>query len=256
MRCIRLLDVLRRAGGPVKPGALQQGANLTRGKLEKALKFLLLESPSPIEKRSDGYVSLPIPWRMPLERIQHITGLRRREQQRMHEYARSTGCLMRFLGEELSDPAARPCGNCANCRGPRLKAAFPPELALAATNFLNRLDLVIAPRKQWPVGLNVDGMHGRIPAERQARPGRVLCRWGDAGFGDWVRQDKQQTHHFRDELVEAAAALVRDRWAPDPFPAWVTCVPSWRQSRAGLRVRPSPCRQTRSAAGPLHLEDA
>jgi ATP-dependent DNA helicase RecQ len=33
---------------------------------------------------------------------------------------------------------------------------------------------------------------------------------------------------FADELVDAAARLVGS-WAPDPVPAWVTCVPSTRR---------------------------
>ncbi len=58
--------------------------------------------------------------------------------------------------------------------------------------------------------------------------GRALCRWGDPGFGELVRRGKQQDHHFDDQLVDAAARLIRDRWNPVPSPTWVTCVPSRR----------------------------
>ena len=33
---------------------------------------------------------------------------------------------------------------------------------------------------------------------------------------------------FSEALGEAAADLIGRRWRPDPFPTWVTCVPSTR----------------------------
>jgi ATP-dependent DNA helicase RecQ len=44
-----------------------------------------------------------------------------------------------------------------------------------------------------------------------------------------VQAGKYQTRSFNDELVQAAARLILDRWRPEPFPQWVTCVPSNRQ---------------------------
>jgi ATP-dependent DNA helicase RecQ len=68
---------------------------------------------------------------------------------------------------------------------------------------------------------------GRIASEHQMQPGRVLCVWGDAGWGSLVRQGKLQDGRFGDQLVEACAAMARS-WAPQPAPAWVTCIPSRR----------------------------
>ena len=76
-------------------------------------------------------------------------------------------------------------------------------------------------------GLPQMGVTGRIAAEHQAQPGRVLCVWGDAGWGSLVRQGKSRDGRFADQLVEACAAMVRS-WAPQPAPAWVTCIPSRR----------------------------
>ena len=33
------------------------------------------------------------------------------------------------------------------------------------------------------------------------------------------------------ELVEASAKLIRERWQPEPFPEWVTAIPSRRHPR-------------------------
>ena len=224
----QVLHALRRAGSPLKIGALQQRLNIGRGSLEKALKFLLLESPAPVQKTPDGYARNPVAWTMPVERIGRITQLRRQEQARMSEYMTTDSCLMQFLSEELSDPEATSCGKCANCRSEGLSAELPQELAEAATTFLNNVDFPIEPRKMWPSGVTFETMRGRVRPEFQAEVGRALCRWGDPGFGELVRDGKQQTHRFSNRLVEAAVRLIRERWNPQPPPEWLTCVPSLR----------------------------
>lgn len=54
-----------------------------------------------------------------------------------------------------------------------------------------------------------------------------MSRWGDAGWGRLVADDKH-AGRFRDELVGAAAEMILKRWRPEPTPEWVACVPSLR----------------------------
>lgn len=61
----------------------------------------------------------------------------------------------------------------------------------------------------------------------QAETGKVLSRWGDAGWGKIVAHDKH-SGHFRDELVDAMYEMITERWKPSPFPKWLTCIPSLR----------------------------
>jgi len=224
----QLLRGMQAANAAVTVPKLQQRINLSMGTIEKILKFLLLESPAPIQKTADGYVLNPVRWQMPTELIERITNLRRREQDRMKVYMASGSCLMQFLAAELSDPNASPCGKCARCMGKLLPEGYPDDVARAAVEFLDRLENPILPRKKWPAGLTDPGMKGNVRTEHQAQEGRALCRWGDPGFGALVRRGKRQDHRFDDQLVDAAARLIRDRWRPEPRPAWVTCVPSKR----------------------------
>jgi ATP-dependent DNA helicase RecQ len=69
-------------------------------------------------------------------------------------------------------------------------------------------------------------VRGKIAEAFRARPGRVLSVWRDAGWGTLVQQGKSEGR-FADQLVEACAAMVRT-WAPQPAPAWLTCIPSRR----------------------------
>jgi ATP-dependent DNA helicase RecQ len=41
-----------------------------------------------------------------------------------------------------------------------------------------------------------------------------------------VTRGKYEHGRFDDELVEASASLIRERWRPAPAPGWVTAVPS------------------------------
>lgn len=224
-----ILGALKAANTPLSIPKLLQRVNQPFGKAENTLRFLMLESPAPVQKTEAGYVLNPVRWSMPRERIERINGLRRQEQERMRAYMASRDCLMRFLAEELSDPSAAACGKCVNCRGWLLSESYPEETVQAAVRFLDGLDKPIQPRRMWPAGLEQSGMRGRIPAEHQPAEGRALCHWGDPGFGDLVRAGKQRTGNFDDRLVDAACRLIAGRWKPDPFPAWVTCVPSRRR---------------------------
>ena len=224
----QLLAAMRAANGALTFPQLRQRVNLSAGKIEKTLKFLLLESPAPIQETGAGYVLNPVRWQMPVDRIERITNLRRHEQEQMKAYMASQGCLMQFLAEELNDPTAEPCGKCATCTGELLPEDYPDDLARAAVEFLDRLENPVQLRKRWPAGLPDPEMRGNIAAGHQAQEGRALCRWGDPGFGALVRRGKQQDHRFDDQLVDAAARLIQNRWRPDPAPTWITCVPSRR----------------------------
>jgi ATP-dependent DNA helicase RecQ len=132
---------------------------------------------------------------------------------------------MEFLARALDDPAAGPCGQCANCQGRGFRAQVSPKLVVQGVEFLKRDELILEPRKRWPAGLFPKTV---IPDEAQNAPGRALCYYGDAGWGKVVRDDKYVRGHFNDELVDASAELIRARWRLDPPPEWVTAIPSRR----------------------------
>jgi ATP-dependent DNA helicase RecQ len=138
-----------------------------------------------------------------------------------------------FLAEELDDPSAAPCGQCAVCRGEALiPVAYPEHLKDLAVQFLRKNDQTIQPRRRWPEdALHTYGWTGAITSEQSHMVGRALCVWGDDGWGELVRRGKQQDGRFEEALVFAVVDMVRSRWAPQPLPTWVTSVPSLRHPR-------------------------
>ncbi len=199
--------------------------NISNGRIQKAIQLLSLEAPAPIAKQGSKWQLTaatlnPTFW----ERAERLTELRREEQKQMQKYVRLSSGHMEFLIRALD-------GEPVNI--------FPPSLPLLATEpnpslireaiaFLRRTSLPLEPRKKWPSGgLPRYNLSGPIVADLQSQPGRTLCVWGDAGWGGLVREGKYQDGYLSDELVDACKNLIEE-WNPQPFPKWVTCIPSRR----------------------------
>jgi ATP-dependent DNA helicase RecQ len=187
----------------------------------------VLEIDGAIFREGSRYVRSANPWEPEHERIANVTAEREHELARMQEFTRAESCLMEFLGRELDDPAAAPCGRCAVCAGDFLPRVVDPALLRDAVLFLRRAYRVIEPRRRWPAG-GVGAWRGNIRPELQAEEGRALSIYGDAGWGRLVSQAKYGDERFDEELVEAAAEMIEEVWQPEPAPRWVTAIPSLR----------------------------
>lgn len=222
-----VLSALDQADDGLSVPMLEQQLNLSRGQIDKVLKILTVESPAPVTKQESKWYATPVSYQPDLEKIERLTQIRRNEQTRMLDYMQSRECLMVFLARELDDPNPTPCNRCAICLGrPLLPETYSLELANQAVLFLRHSDQVIDPRKQWPPNALVTyGWKGKIRAELRAEAGRALSLWGDAGWGELVRQGKYRDGYFDDFLVQGVVEMVQS-WQPQPFPTWVTCVPS------------------------------
>jgi len=223
----RVLDALGRAPDGLSVPDMLSRVNLGKGRVEKTVQLLSLESPAPVERSGSR-------WRRTAAaldegfwtRAERLTALRQHEQRQMQAYVDLPfGEHMRFLVGALDgDPGAVPPPAL-----PPLPTATDPALVREAVAFLRRTHLPLEPRLQWPVG----GMpryraSGRIATEHRAMPGQALSMWGDAGWGALVAQGRGVDGRFDDALVDACAAMVK-AWAPRPAPTWVTCVPSLRR---------------------------
>ena len=220
-----VLGALRGASAGLSINEIMPRVNVSRGRIDKALQLMSLESPAPVVKQGPKWTLTAANladsfW----ERAERLTSLRRAEQQQMQEYVALTEAHMDYLIRALDgDPGRHQLPAIAP-----LSAEFDAGLGQEAVAFLRRTSLPLEPRLQWPTGgLLQSGLKGRIGVEHQAQPGKVLCIWGDAGWGSLVRQGKSRDGRFADQLVEACAAMARS-WAPQPTPTWLTCIPSRR----------------------------
>lgn len=206
---------------------LEEITNLRHGQIEKVLKFLSVENPAPVIKMGSQWHRTSMPFVMDSERINHLTQQREMEWQEVQDYLQTKDCLMSFLRHALDDKVDEPCGRCSNClKQPVVATQVDSAIAHRAATFLKQAEVILKPKIQVAADAFKEyGFKGNLPVNLKAQEGRVLSRWGDAGWGKMVANDKH-SGRFRDELVTAAVEMIRERWQPETFPVWVCCVPS------------------------------
>ncbi|MFO7901335.1 MAG: DEAD/DEAH box helicase [Planctomycetota bacterium] len=107
-----ILETLDNADEGLSVRELEARLNLRHGQIEKALKYLSVESPSPVTKIGPKWnvTAVAETYRINQEYVESISAIRRHEQAQMAQYLEHGGCLMEYLERALDDPAARPCG--------------------------------------------------------------------------------------------------------------------------------------------------
>ena len=225
-----ILEALDDSDGGLSVPSMQSILNIGKSQIDKTIKFLTVESPSPITKVGSKWhvTASAANYKIDQNHVDAITQIRRQEQNQMQEYMEHRGCLMAFLENALDDPAPQDCGKCRNCNSELLlPEQYDDRLANRAALFLRRSYQPIEPRKQWPPHNPMPeyGFSGRLNEELQASVGRALCLWRDAGWGQLVAAGKYENDRFADELVMACVEMITD-WNPTPAPEWVTCIPS------------------------------
>ncbi len=220
-----VLEALESAPEGLSIHQLAASVNLSYARIQKTLDLMSLEFPSPIAKEGTKWQLTTVDlaeefW----ARARRLTNRRRYEQFEMQEYVTLENRHMEYLIGALD-------GDPSTVRVPNV-APLPttPERGFVneAIAFLRRSDVPFEPRRSWPPGgMPVYGVKGRVAENRRAQPGRRLCIWGDAGWGNLVKIGKFQDEFFDDDLLEACVSMV-ERWRPETLPTWVTCVPSLR----------------------------
>ncbi|SUC24936.1 ATP-dependent DNA helicase RecQ [Proteus vulgaris] len=226
-----ILNVLEQSDG-LSLQSIEEKTNLRHGQIEKVLKLLSVENPAPVLKNDSLWVRTAVHYQMDHARITHLTGQRVQEWQEVQEYLTDTGCKMTFLRRALDDFDPTPCGKCAFCIGTTvINQKIDATLAHSAGTFLKHAEMVIKSRKKIAHS-NAETIRAfpiyqfpRLLRALASQPGRVLSRWGDAGWGRMVA-DNKHNGIFSDELVSAISEMIQERWQPSPPPQWVCCVPS------------------------------
>ncbi len=219
-----VIEALEENPAGLSVAELLEKVNLRKGRIEHIMKLLSLESPAPIAKQDSRWQLTATELQGDFwQRAERLTSLRRDEQRQMQQYvALPFGQHMSFLIDALDGDS----GVVNPPALPPLSTTVDPMLVEKAIAFLGRTNPPIAPRKRWPdSGMPQYGVNGSIAPHHRAQPGKALCRWGDGGWGDLVKQGKYLDGHFADDLVATCVDMVH-QWNPQPAPMWVTCVPS------------------------------
>ncbi|MGW0494211.1 RecQ family ATP-dependent DNA helicase [Streptomyces sp. NPDC003007] len=240
----RTLDALAHTEKPLSLPALEPLVELRRSRLETMLKVLDVDGA--VKRVKGGWIATGQPWSYDAERYAWVARQREAEQQAMRAYASTTDCRMEFLQRQLDDEAAKPCGRCDNCAGPRFAADTSEEALDAARVDLGRAGVEVEPRRMWPTGLPAIGvdLKGRIPAGEQAASGRALGRLSDIGWGNRLRpmlSPQAPDGPVPDDVAKAVVEVLAD-WAKGPG-GWAPGAPEAQPRPVGVvtvasRTRP------------------
>ena len=233
----RVLGALAEAGEPLSVAALEARVDIRRSPLELLLKVLAVDGA--VESVPGGWRSTGQPWAYDALRYERVAEARQGEQQAMLAYERGDRCRMEFLTDALDDPDSRPCGRCDVCTGPWYPTGVGESSVRQAAQVLDRVGVVLEPRKLWPAGLDQlsvsdDGaaVKGNISHYEQTDPGRALARLSDLGWGGALRDLFATDHHGRPldtqvpaGLAKACVRVLAD-WGWEQRPAAVLAIPS------------------------------
>jgi len=212
----------------MKQADLEKVINMKPAKIKACIKYLTVEGA--IYKEGACYRPAARLWEPDMEKSRKITEIRKNELKQMDDFTNTGSCYMEYIAEVLNDPHPKMCGKCSNCLGyPLVSEQIQNDTLIKAQRFIKQDFCEIQPRKQWPIGVKVDGKN-KISEEFQCQTGKVLSNYGDAGWGKLVIQGKYRDNYFDEQLVKAAAELLFD-FVEEHDIRWVTSIPSMRRPK-------------------------
>lgn len=222
-----VLRIIERSDNGVNKNQIYKFINMSNKRIHNCLK--ILEIDMVITRDKNKYFRTPIAWIPDYKRSYRVTEQRYNELQKMKDFVDHKGCYMKFISKELDDPIKAKCNRCSNCEGKKFfRDTVKRDNVLNAIKFLKRDYFIINPRKQWPAGIIAETRKA-IPEEHCNEIGRVLCNYGDPGWGKNVKEDKYVHGYFRDVLVDATVDLIVNSWDIENKVIWVTSIPSLRK---------------------------
>jgi len=220
-----VVSVIEHSVNGLKQNQILRSVNMRANRLEKCIKYLEVENV--ISKGKDGsYYRTVNEWSPDLSKSKMVAERRYEELQEMKQFVDLEKCYMQFIAQKLDDPYAKECGKCSVCTGNKIfPTSVEQRIVVEAVKFLKGEFIVIEKRKQWPAGIIAETQK-KIPSELQVEDGRVLCSFGDAGWGKFIHDDKYVNNYFREELVDASADLISE-WLHDKLDhIYVAYIPS------------------------------
>jgi len=212
------LEVLSERG-TLSTAALESWVELGRNRLEQMLKVLDVDGA--VRRVRGGWEATGREWAYDADRYARVTEAREREQRAMLDYLDTDRCRMRYLRDQLDDPAVgegpSECGRCDNCGGFAVSDSVSETALAEARVRLARPGVVIEPRRMWPTALvNLGlGLKGRIA--ESAEEGRAVARLTDLGHGQALRElfgRAEPDGRVPESLARAMVEVLAD-WHPE-----------------------------------------
>lgn len=218
----RLIDYIGDHDG-IKIGQIVSAMNIRKSRIDKALAFLINDGF--IRKDKGTYYITPKKFVYDRDHYDTITTIRKSEMEQMKHLAQTEGCYSKYIVSCLDDKTAKECGHCSNCLGKEIIPSAVSEKCLhIAEEYVNKLIIPIEPRKRWASS----SVTRATKIEHINQTGFCISKYGDAGYGELVKQGKySKEKRFSDELVGKSAEMLK-LFIQENKIHHICCVPSLR----------------------------
>lgn len=223
----KVLETIEHSESGLSQKEIESVINISSRKLSKCLLFLQLYGI--VDKQGAKYNRTLNKYNYGEFGFEEIKDIRYKELAFMSEYVHSTTCYMKQVANELDDKSETECGRCKNCVGHSLLTDQVTEEGInAAQLFLKHDYLKIISRKQIPAGVLGDRQQN-LNIHEQNEEGRILCTYGDAGWGKIVAKNKYEDNCFGQELIDATAYFIEYEWKIKDDIDCIMSIPSLRR---------------------------
>ena len=218
----RLIDYIGDHDG-IKIGQIVSAMNIRKSRIDKALAFLINDGF--IRKDKGTYYITPKKFVYDRDHYDTITTIRKSEMEQMKHLAQTEGCYSKYIVSCLDDKTAKECGQCSNCLGKEIiPSAVSEKYIHIAEEYINKLIIPIEPRKRWASS----SVTRATKIEYINQSGFCISKYGDAGYGELVKQGKySKEKRFSDELVGKSAGALKPFIQENKI-GHICCVPSLR----------------------------
>ena len=218
----RLIDYIGDHDG-IKIGQIVSAMNIRKSRIDKALAFLINDGF--IRKDKGTYYITPKKFVYDRDHYDTITTIRKSEMEQMKHLAQTKECYSKYIVSCLDDKTTKECGHCSNCLGKEIiPSAVSEKYIHIAEEYVNKLIIPIEPRKRWASS----SVTKATKIEYINQIGFCISKYGDAGYGELVKQGKySKEKRFSDELVGKSAEMLK-LFIQENKIHHICCVPSLR----------------------------
>lgn len=207
----------------VRIGQIVSAMNIRKSRIDKAIAFLINDGF--IRKDRGTYYITPKKFVYDREHYDDITAIRKNEMEQMKRLAQTKECYSKYIVSCLDDKTARECSHCSNCLGREIiPSAVSEKFIHIAEEYVNKLIIPIEPRKRWASSSETRA----TKIEYINQTGFCISKYGDAGYGELVKQGKySKEKRFSDELAGKSAEILKS-FVQENKIRHICCVPSLR----------------------------
>jgi ATP-dependent DNA helicase RecQ len=193
-----VLNVIKENSG-CSINAIKAKINIRDSRVDKAIDFLIYEGF--VFFKSKKYFRSKKKFAYKRNHYEEIKRIRKKEREEMRGLVETEECYSKFIINCLDDMSDIKCGKCTNCLGRDIvDRRLRPDEKDFVSLYINSKILFIKPKTYWAKTKLTEIEKMKYPN----KPGICLAKWGDAGYGEMIKNCKKGKIAYPEALLERA----------------------------------------------------